>query len=113
MFAVSVASGKILWVARGLNSRKRSRDVCCGWDNRGVSLGDGMVYTALLSGSIEALNQKTGELVWRTELGEPSEGITVTAAPTYYNGDDHLGPVGGLDYSFAGSWLPSTPRPGN
>ena len=92
-FAVSVASGKILWVHPGELSETDSA-VCCGWDNRGVALGDGMVYTALLSGSIEALNQKTGELVWRTELGEPSEGFTVTSAPLYYNGMIFIGPVG-------------------
>ncbi len=53
-----------------------------------------MVYTALLNGSVEALNQKTGELVWKTELGEPREGMTATAAPTYYNGMIFIGPCG-------------------
>ena len=68
--------------------------MCCGWDNRGVTIGGGLVYSAVLNGSLEALNQQTGELVWKTELGEPAEGFTVTSAPLYYEGMIFIGPVG-------------------
>ena len=44
--------------------------------------------------SVEALNQKTGELVWKTELGEPAEGFTTTSQPLYYEGMVFIGPVG-------------------
>ena len=93
IFAVSVASGKLLWVHKG-ELPETIADVCCGWDNRGVAIGDGLVYSAVLTGSIEALNQKTGELVWKTELGEPAEGFTATSQPLYYEGMVFLGPVG-------------------
>ena len=92
-FAVSVKSGKILWVHKG-ELPETVNDVCCGWDNRGVTLGDGKVYTAVLDGSIEALSQKTGHVVWKTEVGNPTQGFTVTSAPLYYNGMIFIGPVG-------------------
>ena len=93
IFAVSAASGKILWEHKG-ELPETVADVCCGWDNRGVTIGEGKVYSAVLNGSVEALNQQTGELVWKTELGEPAEGFTVTSAPLYYEGMIFIGPVG-------------------
>ena len=93
IFAVSAASGKILWEHKG-ELPETVADVCCGWDNRGVTIGEGMVFSAVLNGSVEALNQQTGELVWKTELGEPAEGFTVTSAPLYYEGMIFIGPVG-------------------
>src|SRR4029077_18278499 len=38
--------------------------VCCGWDNRGVAIGDGMVYVAQLNGAAVALDQQTGKVKW-------------------------------------------------
>jgi alcohol dehydrogenase (cytochrome c) len=93
IFAISVKSGKILWTHKG-ELPETVADVCCGWDNRGVAIGDGLVYSAVLTGSVEALNQKTGELVWKTELGEPAEGFTATSQPLYYEGMVFIGPVG-------------------
>ena len=93
IFAVSIASGKILWVHKG-ELPETVADVCCGWDNRGVAIGDGLVYSAVLTGSIEALNQQTGQTVWKTELGEPAEGFTTTSQPLYYEGMVFIGPVG-------------------
>ena len=93
IFAVSAASGKILWEHKG-ELPETVADVCCGWDNRGVTIGEGKVFSAVLNGSVEALNQQTGELVWKTELGEPAEGFTVTSAPLYYEGMIFIGPVG-------------------
>ena len=94
VFAVSVASGKILWVAPGNIPPQTGPDICCGWDNRGLSIGEGRVYVGLLTGAIEALNQQTGKLEWRTEVGTPSEGLTITSAPLYYEGMIFIGPVG-------------------
>jgi alcohol dehydrogenase (cytochrome c) len=93
IFAVSAASGKILWEHAG-ELPETVADVCCGWDNRGVALGGGLVYSAVLNGSVEALDQQTGKLVWKTELGEPAEGFTVTSQPLYYEGLVIIGPVG-------------------
>lgn len=93
VFAVSVTTGKILWVHPG-DLPEAVSDVCCGWDNRGLTLADGKVFSPVLDGSIEALGQRTGKLLWKTELGKPTEGFTATSAPLYYNGMIFIGPVG-------------------
>lgn len=93
VFAVSVATGKFLWVHPAELPESIS-DVCCGWDNRGVTLGEGKVFTAVLNGSVEALNQRTGKVMWKTEIGANSQGYTVTSSPLYYKGMIFIGPVG-------------------
>jgi alcohol dehydrogenase (cytochrome c) len=94
VFAVSAASGKILWETKANLPASTATSVCCGWDNRGVAIGGGMVYTAILDGYIEALNQKTGAVVWKTEVAPVTAGNTVTLAPLYDEGLVFAGPVG-------------------
>ena len=54
--------------------------ICCGWDNRGVAVGDGRVYSGLLDGSFVALDQKTGKIEWRTQLEDYRDGYSLTGA---------------------------------
>jgi quinohemoprotein ethanol dehydrogenase len=93
VFAVSVANGKILWV-HAAELPEAVNAVCCGWDNRGVTLAEGKVFTAVLNGSVEALSQRTGHVIWKTEMGTNADGYTVTSAPLYYHGMIFIGPVG-------------------
>src|SRR6476661_1582919 len=65
--AISVATGKIIWQHKSKISQKIST-VCCGWLNRGVGLGNGLVYIGQLDGKVVALSQSTGEQVWTTQL---------------------------------------------
>jgi glucose dehydrogenase/mono/diheme cytochrome c family protein len=94
VFAVSGATGKILWEHEAKLPASIATVVCCGWDNRGVAIGNGLVYSSLLDGYVEALNQKTGALVWKTEVASVTQGYTVTMAPTYADGMVFIGPVG-------------------
>jgi glucose dehydrogenase len=52
----------------------------------GVTLGADKVFVALADGSLVALEQSTGALVWRTITGPWQKGIRLSAAPLYYNG---------------------------
>jgi alcohol dehydrogenase (cytochrome c) len=94
VFAVSASSGKILWETKANLPASTATSVCCGWDNRGVAIGGGMVYTSILNGYIEALNQKTGAVMWKTEVAPVKAGNTVTLAPLYDEGLVLAGPVG-------------------
>jgi PQQ-dependent dehydrogenase (methanol/ethanol family) len=92
-FAVSVATGKILWTYKsGINPAITT--VCCGWDNRGVALGDGRVYLGQLDGSVVALDQRTGKVVWKKQLVKWQLGQTITAAPIFADGRIYIGVVG-------------------
>ena len=93
VFAVSVATGKILWNYTSGISQKIST-VCCGWLNRGVALGDGRVYFGQLDGKVVALDQQTGKVVWQKQLVKWQLGQTITAAPIYVDGKIYIGVVG-------------------
>jgi quinohemoprotein ethanol dehydrogenase len=100
VFAVSVASGKVLWRYEAKLEQKITT-VCCGWLSRGVALGEGKVYLGQLDGSLVALDQRTGKLVWQTQVGRWQEGYTITAAPLYYDGMVITGVSGG-EFSIRG-----------
>jgi alcohol dehydrogenase (cytochrome c) len=94
VFAISAASGKILWEHKAELPETTATSVCCGWDNRGVAIGDELVFTPVLNGYIEALYQKTGAVAWKTEVASVTAGNTVTMAPLYADGMVLVGPVG-------------------
>ena len=94
IFALDVESGKILWRYEA----RLPADIttaCCGWNNRGVAIGDGKVYVARLDARLVALDMRTGRLVWDTRVGKPEEGRTMTAAPLYVDGKVLTGVAGG------------------
>src|ERR1700681_663555 len=63
IFALDARTGALLWQWKsGLDQSITT--VCCGWDNRGVALGEGKVFSGMLDGSFVALDQKSGELLW-------------------------------------------------
>ena len=103
VFAVSAATGKILWEHKANLPASLAAQVCCGWDNRGVAIGDGRVYAVSLIGDLVALNQRTGEEVWKSEVSSPRNGNTMTMAPLYADGMVFVGPVG-AEYGVRDSW---------
>lgn len=85
VFALSVASGAILWSYEA-NLDPDISTVCCGWTSRGVALGDGRVYVGQLDGRLVALDQQTGEPVWSVQAERWEDGYTITSAPLYVDG---------------------------
>ena len=100
VFAVSVESGRILWQYKA-NLDQKINTVCCGWVSRGVALGDGKVYIGQLDGNLVALDQRTGKVAWKTEVGSWRKGYTITHAPLYYDGMVITGVSGG-EFSIRG-----------
>jgi quinohemoprotein ethanol dehydrogenase len=94
VFAVDAASGDILWQHKA-NLDQTISTVCCGWESRGVALGEGRVFIGQIDGKLVALDQKTGDVSWQTQVGRWQEGVTITGAPLYYNGLVITGVSGG------------------
>jgi quinohemoprotein ethanol dehydrogenase len=94
VFAISVKTGRTLWRYDAELPLTLS-SVCCGWDNRGVALGGGMVYISQLNGELVALNQRTGAVIWRDHVVSEPSGYTLTSAPLYYDGRVYTAPSGG------------------
>jgi quinohemoprotein ethanol dehydrogenase len=102
VFAMDAGTGEILWTYEPkLPPDPLGEVVCCGWDNRGVAIGDGMVYVSQLNGAQVALDQETGKVKWSTPVVEPGQGFTITSAPLYYNGNLYVGGSGG-EYGIRG-----------
>jgi quinohemoprotein ethanol dehydrogenase len=94
VFAVDVETGKKLWVYEA-KLPPQIDTICCGWTNRGVALGEGMVFLGQLDGTLVALDQTNGEVKWQTAIGKWQNGETITNAPLYYNGRVYTGLSGG------------------
>jgi alcohol dehydrogenase (cytochrome c) len=94
VFALDGKTGALLWEHRSSIEQNIST-VCCGWDNRGVAVGDGKLFLGQLDGTFVALDIETGKEVWRTRLARWQDGYTITAAPLYHNHVVYSGISGG------------------
>jgi alcohol dehydrogenase (cytochrome c) len=102
VYAMDAGTGRIIWTYEPhLPPDPLGEVVCCGWDNRGVAIGDGMVFVSQLNGDQVALDQETGKVSWSTPVVEPGQGFTITSAPLYYEGRVYVGGSGG-EYGIRG-----------
>lgn len=99
-FAYDAKTGDIIWQYNSGLDQSVS-DICCGWDNRGVALGDGMLFLGQLDGNFVALDQKTGKVVWKTLIEDWHDGYGITSAPLYYNGVVYTG-ISGAEFGVRG-----------
>ncbi|HVX33797.1 MAG TPA: PQQ-binding-like beta-propeller repeat protein [Solirubrobacterales bacterium] len=102
VYAIDAGNGEILWTYEPhLPPDPLGEVVCCGWDNRGVALGDGMVFISQLNGDEVALDQQTGKVKWSTNIEQFRKGFSITSAPLYYEGRVYVGGSGG-EYGIRG-----------
>jgi alcohol dehydrogenase (cytochrome c) len=102
VFAIDAHSGHRLWTYEPhLPPDPLGEVVCCGWDNRGVAIGDGMVFISQLNGDQVALDQATGKVKWSTNIEKFKAGFSITSAPLYYNDKVYVGGSGG-EYGIRG-----------
>jgi len=93
-FAMNAKTGEFLWEYwSGIDQKINT--ICCGWVNRGVALGEGMVFFGQLDANVVALDAKTGKVVWKTPIEKWENGYTITSAPLYYDGIIYIGISGG------------------
>ena len=94
VFALDARTGALIWEHKSGIDQNIST-VCCGWDNRGVAVGDGKLFVGQLDGRFVALDTRNGKPVWQTQVGKWQDGYTITSAPTYYRGVVYTGISGG------------------
>ncbi|HEY4280325.1 MAG TPA: PQQ-binding-like beta-propeller repeat protein [Conexibacter sp.] len=93
-FAVDAASGRILWQYKANLDPAIASVVCCGFDNRGLGMGDGMLFDGKLDGHVVALDMRTGTPVWDSNISSTRNGYTITMPPLYYDGMIFVSSVG-------------------
>ena len=102
VYAIDASTGEIIWTYEPhLPPDPLGEVICCGWDNRGVAIGDGMVFVSQLNGEQVALDQETGSVKWSTPVVKPKSGYSITSAPLYYDGTVFVGGSGG-EYGIRG-----------
>jgi quinohemoprotein ethanol dehydrogenase len=102
VYAMDASTGEIIWTYEPkLPPDPLGEVICCGWDNRGVAIGEGLVYVSQLNGDQVALDQETGKVKWSTPVVKPKSGYSITSAPLYYNGVVYVGGSGG-EYGIRG-----------
>jgi Glucose dehydrogenase len=99
-FALDATTGSSCGSTRPRTSRLQRRH---GGRQPGVAIGEGKVFNGTRDGYIIALNQQTGQQIWKTEVGPWRKGSKVSAAPIYANGivlvGDSTGDNGGISAS--------------
>ncbi len=98
VFAVDARTGRELW---HYEHKLGTTIFCCGPNNRGVAVSGDMVYMATLDAMLIALDKRTGELKWETEIADPEFGYSETQAPVIYEDKIILG-ISGAEYGIRG-----------
>src|SRR2546429_1455526 len=94
VFALNAKTGTVLWEYWS-DVDKRISALCCGWVNRGLAMGEGLLFFGQLDANVVALDMKTGKVVWKTSIEKWENGYSITSAPLYYDGIVYSGITGG------------------
>ena len=79
VFALNAETGEILWKRWSWIDEKMTT-VCCGWDNRGLAMGESILFVGQLDANVVALDLKTVEKCGKRRSGA---GTTAIASPVH------------------------------
>ncbi len=101
VYALDAKTGKELWVYNPEVSGEDAAKGCCDVINRGVAVHEGKVIVGVFDGRLEALDAKTGKVVWSTLTVDKSMPYTITGAPRVVKGNVLIG-NGGAEFGVRG-----------
>ena len=84
IYALDAASGKKLWKYE--HRLPEGIMPCCDVVNRGAALYDNLVIFATLDAQLVALDQNSGDVVWKERIDDYAAGYSATAAPIIAGG---------------------------
>jgi PQQ-dependent dehydrogenase (methanol/ethanol family) len=93
VYALNAQTGEQLWHYN--HAMGPVTIYCCGPNNRGVAVSEDKVYFATLDSKLVALDAKTGNKVWQSDIADPEKGYSETMAPTVVKGKVLIGTNGG------------------
>jgi len=109
IFALDAATGAKLWKYE--HRLPEGIMPCCDVVNRGAALFDNLVIFATLDAQLVALDQNTGDVVWKEKIDDYAAGYSATAAPIIANGLLLTGVSGG-EFGVVGRVEARDPRTG-
>ena len=78
-YALDARTGRTLWYySRPI---PEMQGLCCGQVNRGMAMAGDKLFMATIDAHLIALDKKTGQLVWDSEMADYRDGYSATAAP--------------------------------
>ncbi len=86
VYAVDARTGQELWRHDPQVPRRWGGLVCCDVVNRGVALYEGRVYLGTLDGRLQALDAKSGALLWSVVTVDQTQPYSITMAPRVVKG---------------------------
>ena len=107
--AVDAETGRRYWSYRRPLPDKIN--VCCGAVNRGMAILGDALFVGTNDGFLVALDRKTGNVLWETEVGDRKTGSSVTMAPLVVK-DKIITGVAGGEYGIRGFLDAYDPRSG-
>ncbi len=99
LYALNAQTGEQLWHYK--HDMGPITVYCCGPNNRGAAVYSDKVYLATLDAKLDAIDAKTGKLVWSQQIADGSLGYSETMAPTAVDGKILIGTNGG-EYGIRG-----------
>lgn len=110
IYALDVKTGKKLWKYE--HRLPEGIMPCCDVINRGAALYDNLVIFATLDAQLVALNQDTGEIVWKEKIDDYAAGYSASAAPLIAEGLLLTGVSGG-EFGIVGRVEARNPKTGD
>jgi len=99
VYAVDATTGQEFWHYK--HKMGPVATYCCGPNNRGVAVSEGVLYMGTLDARLVALEAKTGKVLWNVEIADPEKGYSETMAPVVVDGKVLIGTNGG-EYGIRG-----------
>jgi PQQ-dependent dehydrogenase (methanol/ethanol family) len=87
--------GRTRWVFHPTVDEFAEDKACCDKVNRGAVFARGKIIFNTLDDQTFALDANTGRVIWRTKLGDPARGQTITMAPLVVHDKVIVGNSGG------------------
>src|SRR3569832_2384666 len=82
VFALNAKTGEIIWEYWS-GIEQNISTVCCGRVNRGLAMGDGLIYLGQLDTNKNTQDKKTNKDTKKTPIEKWQNGYGITSAPLY------------------------------
>lgn len=99
VYAIDAVTGKEFWHYK--HKMGPVTTFCCGPNNRGVAISGDRLFMGTLDSKLVALDAKTGNVLWSTQIADPEEGYSETMAPVVVEDKVLIGTNGG-EYGIRG-----------
>ena len=109
VMAVDAKTGRMFWLYRYTNSGRQQ--VCCGAQNRGVSMLGDTLFMGTLDAHLVAIDAKNGKPLWTSLVADDTLAYSITLAPLVVKDKVIVG-VGGAEYGIRGFIAAYDPKTG-